>query len=298
MSGRLAVAGLGAVLAVTCLSAAPSASTATLPAAPFPSPGNLTVLRAVLESTRSTTSVPRLSLASRRIPAGSFVVGSVARGSSPTRFLATVAILYPGTGVAPPTGATPGPPMIVQIPQGYRLVGAVQVARDVLYSNRVPTFEPMPIRTAFVLAGAPPPKLPATRILAVAQLLAFERSVKLAEVGLLGFPFVTAEFTRLGAKTLQVTIGLSRLQQVNAVELRFPGQQRVIRVDKPTGTDSVLVGTGVQLIASGGFFDEGLAYRFTVDLATAPRKGDLVSVRASTHYFESSLPFIERFALP
>jgi hypothetical protein len=71
----------------------------------------------------------------------------------------------------------------------------------------------------------------------------------------------------------------------------------VTRVTASPGTDGLLVNGAAQLIASQGFFQEGVSYSFTLELSRAPRKGEFASVRASTHYFESSLPFTQRFAL-
>ena len=58
------------------------------------------------------------------------------------------------------------------------------------------------------------------------------------------------------------------------------------------------MGSAVQLVASGGFFDQGVPYQFDIVLSAAPKRGEFVTLRASTHYFENSLPFTERFALP
>lgn len=101
-----------------------------------------------------------------------------------------------------------------------------------------------------------------------------------------------------GRARLPVTIGLSHLSQVNAVELRFPGGVTVARAAGPEGTSTVLARGALQLVASTAFFQEGLPYAFTVELSRALRHGEAVEVRASTHYFESALPFSERFVLP
>jgi hypothetical protein len=128
-------------------------------------------------------------------------------------------------------------------------------------------------------------------------LLAFDRNVPLAEGGLLGMQYVAAQLSHPAPATLVVTIGLSRLTQVNAVELQFPSGMTVARFTGPTGTDVILKGTAVQLISSRGFFQEGVTYRFTLELSRAPRKGEFATLRASEHYFESSLPFKQRLAL-
>jgi hypothetical protein len=70
------------------------------------------------------------------------------------------------------------------------------------------------------------------------------------------------------------------------------------QVDTAPGTDVVRVPGAVQLVASGGFFQESLAYTFQIRLSRAPKPGEFVTLRASTHYFENSLPLSERFALP
>ena len=294
MQARLGVVGLLAGLTMMSTGAA-AAEEAQVPSVPFPTTGNVTVVRLPIQGTSG--AVPRLTLASRSVPAGSFVAASVARDSSRQgRFLATVAIVYPGIG-APPT-PRPGPPLTVRLPAGFRLVGAAQVAKDVLYANPTPTFKLVPSGTAVVLAGTAPPKLPAARIVTDAQLLALDRSVGLAEISLLGLQWVSVSLSKPSATTVRATIGLSRLPQVNAVELRFPAGLKVVQVAAPPGTDALPMGSAVRLIASAGFFDEGVPYQFDVTLSGAPKRGDFVTVRASTHYFESSLPFVERFALP
>ena len=113
---------------------------------------------------------------------------------------------------------------------------------------------------------------------------------------LTGAVSVAVTFGPLGT-SLKVSIGLSGLGQVNAVELEFRPGTRVVHTTGPEATDGLPMGTGVQLVASRGFFQDGQTYGFTLELNQAPKKGDVVLVRASTHYFESSLPFTERFVL-
>jgi len=149
--------------------------------------------------------------------------------------------------------------------------------------------------TASLLAGDDP-KLPAATVVRDAQLLALDRSVPLADLGLLRLEAVAVTFGPLGT-SLKVSIGLAGLGQVNAVELKFRPGTRVVRTTGPEATDGLPMGSGVQLIASRGFFQDGETYAFTLELSQAPKKGDVVLVRASTHYFESSLPFTERFVL-
>jgi hypothetical protein len=255
----------------------------------------VTVARVAIQGTA--VAMPKLALANRTIPAGSFVAASVARDPrAARRYLATVAIVYPGVDSAP--APMPGPPVTVRLPAGFRVVGPPQVARNVLYANPTPAFKLVTGPTASVLAGTAAPKLPPARIMADAQLLALDRPVGLAEIGLLGLQWVAVTLSRPSATVVRATIGLSHLPQVNAVELRFPAGLKVAQVAKPTGTDALPMGSAVRLIAAGGFFDEGVPYQFDITLNAAPKRGDPVTVRASTHYFESSLPFVERFALP
>jgi len=297
MKRRLAVAGAAIAFVLVSLPVGATAAQRAQPTAPFPNPGNVTVMRLTLEG--SSGAAPRLALANRNVPAGSYVVGSTSRNPASGRFLATIAIFNPATGTTIPGTATkPGPPITVRVPAGFRVVGAPQVARNVLYANPTPPFRLAPVGSAVVLAGADPPKLPAARIVADAQLLAFDRSVGLAEISLLGLQFVTAALSKPGPTTVRATIGISHLDQVNAVELRFPANLKVVQVGAPAGTDVLPMGSAVQLVASGGFFDQGIPYQFDIQLSAAPKRGEFMTLRASTHYFESSLPFTERFTLP
>jgi hypothetical protein len=259
----------------------------------------VTVTRLAIKATASGVSpVPRLALASRSgIPAGAFVVATVGRDALPGRFLATVAIVYPSAQPSPADASRPARLVTLRLPAGFSLSRPPQVARDVLYTNPTPSFALAASGTGSLLAGEAPSKLPITRIVRDAQLLALDRSVPLADMGLLGLQYVAAQIPRGSTTTLPVTIGLSRLGQVNAVELRFPAGIKVTKVIGPPDTDGLLLGNAVRLVASRGFYQEGLAYSFTLQLSRAPRKGEFVTLRASEHYFESSLPFTERFAL-
>jgi len=96
---------------------------------------------------------------------------------------------------------------------------------------------------------------------------------------------------------MQVKIGIYQLRQINAVELRFPAGTQVSKVAGPPETDAVLMGGTAQLISSQGFFQDGISYTFRFQLNQAPKRGSSVMLRASTHYFESALPFTERFVL-
>jgi hypothetical protein len=295
VAGRLGFA-LALLLSTGSLGEAkPSA----LPVIPFPSVGNLTVGRLIIKSTATSgvARAPRLTLASRSgIPADAFVVATVGRASA-ARFIATVAIVRPSAVNSPARASGPAKFLTLRLPPGFSLAGPPQVARDVLYINRTPSFGLAASGVGSVLVGKSPPKLPIAQLVKDAQLLAFDRSVPLADMALLGLPYVAAQFPRTSTTTQRVTIALSRLSQVNAVELRFPSGMTVSKVAGPPGTDGILLGKAVQLIGSSGFFQEGVAYSFTLELSRAPKKGDFVTLRASTHYFESSLPFTERFAL-
>lgn len=254
----------------------------------------MTVERIVLQPTVSSSrKAPRLALAGKGAPAGVLVASSVAPTRPSGRFLATVAVFRPGDatqGGRPAKAATIG----VRIPAGFTVVSR-QVATNVLHQNAPPRFALVSGGTASLLAGDDP-KLPAATVVRDAQLLALDRSVPLTDLGLLRLEAVAVTFGPLGT-SLKVSIGLAGLGQVNAVELKFRPGTRVVRTTGPEATDGLPMGTGVQLIASRGFFQDGETYAFTLELSQAPKKGDVVLVRASTHYFESSLPFTERFVL-
>ena len=82
-----------------------------------------------------------------------------------------------------------------------------------------------------------------------------------------------------------------------AVDLRLPRSTRVTRVSRSSETDGLPIAGGVQLISSRGYFQEGVAYGYRLELSSPPMRGDYVGVRASVHHVESSLPFTERFLL-
>ena len=253
----------------------------------------MTVTRLVLQpSGASSRKAPRLVLAGRSA-AGVLVASSVAPTRPSGRFFATIAVFRPGDGTQaarPAKAASIG----LRIPAGFAVVSR-QVATNVLHQNASPGFALVSGGTASLLAGDDP-KLPAATVVRDAQLLALDRSVPLTDLGLLRLEAVAVTFGPLGT-SLKVSIGLSGLGQVNAVELKFRPGTRVVRTTGPEATDGLPMGTGVQLIASRGFFQDGQTYEFTLELNQAPKKGDVVLVRASTHYFESSLPFTERFVL-
>ena len=261
---------------------------------PLPTAGDVTVARLTLQSPGQTMGLPRLTLADRRaVPAGAFAVGTVNR-AGPSRFAATVAIVWPRTNASAPPGASPTKFASLRLPSGYRLVGSPQVVRNALYTNRLPSFGLLTGGVGSVLAGSPP-LLTLDRIARDAQLLALDRSVPLADMGLLGLEFVAVQFSKIGSTALQATIGTTGLSQVSAIELRFPPGVTAPQVTGAAGTGTLRVGNPVQLVATQGLFQGGIAYGFTLRLNRPLKHGDAVTVRASTHYFESSLPFVERF---
>lgn len=297
MRTRLIV-GVSALLVALSLGAGGSyARPAATVFLPLPATGNASVVRLVLKGSASSVGTPKLAVASRQsLPAGAYVVAGVARGSQAGQFSATVALFNPGKGTSPTEPVASGKLVPVQLPPGFVLGGAPAIAVDVVYANPTPAFKLVAGGAASVLGGSAP-KLPAARIVMDAQLLAFDRNVPLADGGLLGMQYVAAQLSRPSPTTLVVTIGLSRLTQVNAVELAFPSGMTVAGFTGPERTDVILKGTAAQLVSSRGFFQEGVSYRFTLRLSRAPKKGEFATLRASEHYFESSLPFKQRLAL-
>jgi len=263
---------------------------------PLPSPGNVTVARLTLAAGTAAAQVPRLTLATRSgLSADVVVAASSTRKPGSKIAVTTVAIIDPiAAGAARATQRATS--VTVRLPAGFSLVQAARVAKDVLYQNTLPGFPLVTGGNASILAGAHPPKLAPAQIVKDAQLFALERSVPLADVGLLGLQFVAVQLGR-PSTTLNVSFGLNGLPQVNAVELHFPQAIRVTNVAGPPGTDGLPVTGGVQLIASSGFYQSGVPYSFKLELSSPPKRGDFISVRASVHYFESSLPFTERFVM-
>lgn len=258
----------------------------------FPSPGNVTVARLTL----SGSGPPRLALLRpRTLPPGAYAVASVAGARAGRREL-TVAVVAPqAPGLR--SGTRPAS-LSLGLPAGFTLVTPPAVSRDVLYANPRPRFDFVPGGTGFVVAGSRNvPKLPIARLVEDAQRLAFDQNVPLADAGLLELPYVSVELAKSGA-TLRATIGLSALDQVNAIELRFPPTARVVGASGPAAAQALPMGSSVQLIATRGVFEAGIPYAFTLRLSGMPKAGTYVGVRASVHYFESSLPFTERFAIP
>ena len=262
---------------------------------PVPSSGNVAVARLVIQSSGASQSPPRLTVVSRAaLPPDAYVVSTVARAAAKGQFLATVAVVRPATSTSPvPSGPTKS--LSLRLPTGFRLVN-LQFANDVLYTNRRPAFAPLSGGTTSVLAGQNPSGLPASAVTKDAQLLAFDRFIPLAHARVLGMQYVSAAFERTGT-TLTATIGLAGLPQVNAVELGFPAGMKVTQATGLPGTEGLLLGSAVHLVSSRGSFQEGRQYTFTLRLSRPPARGDAVTLRASEHYFEGSLPFAERFVL-
>jgi hypothetical protein len=232
----------------------------------------------------------------RNLPPAALALATLSR-SGQRRFEVTIAVIDtrpPATGSAASGRKT----IVVSPPAGFRVVGSARSAADVLYENPVPTFGLAVGGTTQVIAGRLPGKLPPSQIVRDAQLLALDRSVPLADLQLVGLQFVTLQLPSSPGQAFSATIGLSRLGQVNAVELRFPAGVTVVRAAGPARTSTLPAGAAVQFVASSGFYDEGLQYTFTLELSRPLRRGESVLVRASTHYFESVLPFRERFFVP
>lgn len=281
---------------VLMTSAAGQAAQTAQVVVPAPSAGNVTVARLVVQAASAAVSGgPRLALAGSAVPAGTLVLGSATR-TGPARFASTIAVIRSGSeeSGAPQTG--PARPLTVRFSAGFRLVAPAQIAKDVLYANPTPPFGLLRGGDASVLAGESPSKMTIDRIIRDGQLLALDRSVPLVDMGLLGLPFVAAQFTTTG-RNVKATLVVSGLNPVSGIELRFPAGTTVTRVAGPAEMEGEPKGSAARLFASRASFQEGVAYTFSIDLSRAPRKGDVVILRASPHYFESSLPFTERFAL-
>jgi hypothetical protein len=291
-------AGLACGLLLTAASPGDAAQTVA-PSIPLPSAGNVTVARFAIKASTPRSATPKLTVAGRgALPADAYAVATVSKTRVPSVVNVTVAVVRPG--VTPSSDQAPprGQPLTLRLPAGYSLAAPPRVAQDVLYTNQAPKFGFVPGGTGALLTGTNPAKLPLEQIVKDAQLLALDRSVPLADAALLGLPFVAVQFAGSRTTTTQVTFVLSRLPQVNAVEVRFPAGVKVTSVVAPEGVEGMPMGNAVRIIGSGGFLDEGIAYSCKVQLSRAPRIGEFVTVRASTHYFENTLPFTERFALP
>ena len=128
-----------------------------------------------------------------------------------------------------------------------------------------------------------------------AQLLALERSVPLADMGLLGLEFVTVEFSKSAVPACRRPSARAGLNQVSAIELRFPTRRRrSLRSRGRRERGRSARQSGAARGDSKASSRPGHRVRLTLRLNRPLKRGDAVTVRASTHYFESSLPFVER----
>ncbi len=290
----------GVVIALLLSSAGTSAQAreGLEPIVPVPSSGNVAVARLVLQAPAGTAATPQLGIASRSsLPSEGYAVATIGRATGSGRFAATVAVVRPASTTSPPGTPEPSRSLRLRLPASWRLVSGPHWVNDVLYLNRRPTFGLLRGGTSSVLAGQKPAALSAFAVAADAQLLALDRSIPMAHARVLGLQYVSVAFPKRTGTTLTATIGLSGLTQVNAVELRFPTGVDVRAAAGPTGTEGLLIGNAVQLISSGRSFREGALYTFTLRLSRPPTRGDVVTVRASEHYFEGVLPFSERFVI-
>src|SRR5262249_3820047 len=175
------------------------------------------------------------------------------------------------------------------------VAGRPQVAANVLYRNTLPTFPIEVPSSARFSAGSPPPKTDARQVLLAIRQLALERVADTATMELVGLQYVAVRLQRPGGTArYAATLALTRLNQVNAIELAFPAPVARM-ISSPTGTQGTPRASTLQLFANQGVFGEAVPYRFVFELASAPRRGSAFTVRASTHYFEHALPFVERF---
>jgi hypothetical protein len=291
--------GVCVTLLLLCWAGAPAQARGGVEAVvPVPSSGNVAVARLVIQSSATTQAqTPRLTLANRSaLPSEGYALATVGRAATKGQFAVTVAVVRPATSTSPGPPEEPSRSLTLRLPPGFRLA-SVRWVNDVLYVNRAPAFALTVGGTTSVLAGQNPSGLPAAAVTRDAQLLALDRSIPLGHARVLGLQYVSVAFPSRTGTTLMARIGIAGLTQITALELRFPTGMNVTKVTGPTGTEGILLGTAVQLVASGRAFREGLPYTFTLQLSRPPAKGDIVTLRASEHYFEGSLPFSERFLL-
>jgi hypothetical protein len=288
-----------ALLVLLGLAGSPAEARGVLePIVPVPSAGNVAVARLAIQSSATASSQPpRLRIANpSALPAGALAVATVAPAAA-GRFNATIAVVRPAAATAPGQPSGPSRALIIQLPAGSRLVSGPQWVNDVLYTNRRPNFPLSSRGVTSVLAGQAFSRLPASTLTTDAQLLALDRPIPMAHARVFGLQYVAVAFPSRAGPRLTVSVGLAGLTQVNGIELRFPAGLNVASVEGPVGTEGLLLGNAVQLISSGRSFREGSLYTFTLHLSRPPAARDVVTVRASEHYFESALPFSERFGL-
>lgn len=297
--GRRAVVLLLGLTAVagSCVSDAGAAGQAAV-SLTLPGPGNLSVSRLAIEAPSGiVVTPPPLSVANAGTVGKHALVVAALKRASARRFLVTIAAVRNAVDEAAGAASSAPRTFTLRVPSPFRVVSAPGTAGDVLYQNPVPPFPLLLGGTGVALAGNIPGQLPAERLVRDAQLLAFDRAVPLADMGLIGLPYVTAHVPT-GKARVPLAIGLTHLNQVNALQLQFPTGVRVVQVTGPQGTStSTVSGSTVQLVASTAFFQEGVPYTFNVSFSRPLKRGEHVTLRASTHYFESTLPFTERFFL-
>ena len=163
--------------------------------------------------------------------------------------------------------AAPGSPktFTVRVPSPFRVVSAPETASDVLYQNPVPPFPLLIGGTGVALAGNIPGQLPVGTA-GQRRPTARARPGRAARGHGPDRPALRdrARTDRRRAKA-SVVIGLTHLDQVNALQLQFPTSMRVVQVTGPEGTStSIVSGSTIQLVASTAFFQEGVPYTFDV----------------------------------
>ena len=292
----------GVCVAALVLGVLPSATAARASSAviiALPTSGNVSIasLTIVAKAGQRARS-PGLRVTSQgQLPAEALVVGGVARDSVKRgRFTATIA-LFRRLSSAQPDAAAPTK-VEVHVPSGYVLSGQ-HVLANMLYQNGRGGSFVIP-ESVSVLAGSPPPKLAPRRLLVDARKLALDETAPVADMELLGLEYVAAAIARVGggSTSFAVTIAIASVSHINAIKLTFPAGITVVSATGPPRTSATPSGTTLQLFASEGFFDEARPYRFTFGLDRAPPPAGSVTLQASTHYFENTLPFTERFYLP
>jgi hypothetical protein len=297
MKGLAATLG-SAALVLTAVSAT-GASRAIGPVSiDFPSGGNVTLVQFGV-STRSAAlgrRLPRVRVAAPGVARQSFFAVSSTVRTAHRGIVVLLAVIRPSPGNAP--SSQPLGKLDLSLPNGY-VPSEPRIARNILYVNSLPSFRiEVPIN-ARVVAGAAPAKVDPLRVLLDARALALEQAVDTSSMEPLGLPFVNVRLQRnpLEPAHYTATMTLISLNQVNAVELGFPVQV-VGGHAAQTGTQLVAGGRTLQFTSSQSAFIENVQYRFTFNLASKPSPGSTFTVRASTHYFENTLPFSERFFLP
>jgi hypothetical protein len=293
---------LGAFVALL-LALAPGAQAAVSPQVPLPPLGDVGLASYTIVATSPRAALPpppKLALVrAGTLGDGLLVVSTLARDpGQPRRFSAVLAVVNPEEteGTIPPRGAQPGT-LRLRVPPGYALTRRL-VAPSVLFANGRPAFEvPEGARTN-VLTGRVPAGTTPAGIVADARSLAFDRYVPAANMDRLGLEFVSLDARRAPSPTtLRAAVEVARLMQINALEFRLPAGVAVTRVDAPAGTTLSTAGNVVQVFARQTF-RPGARLELTLELDRPLPAGAAVELRASTHYFESALPFVQRVFVP